>query len=91
LFLTQTNLAFFNYRSDLDVFVCVGSETIDTPANRGAMPDADHSSWTPPSDIAARLSAWAQGTERVDNGDAFVIATRKGATEFRKLQIEAQK
>src|SRR4051812_11885083 len=31
--------------------------TIDTPANRAAMPDADHSKWTKPADIAA-LIAW---------------------------------
>jgi NAD(P)-dependent dehydrogenase (short-subunit alcohol dehydrogenase family) len=31
--------------------------TIDTPANREAMPDADFSSWTPPADIAG-VVAW---------------------------------
>ena len=31
--------------------------TIDTPANRAAMPDADFSAWTPPEDIA-RVMVW---------------------------------
>jgi dihydropteridine reductase len=34
--------------------------TIDTEANRGAMPDADTSSWTAPEDIAAQLLEWAE-------------------------------
>lgn len=35
----------------------VAPETIDTPANRKAMPDADFSLWTPPSAIADTI-AW---------------------------------
>ena len=31
--------------------------TIDTPANRAAMPDADFSSWSPPSEIA-KVVGW---------------------------------
>ena len=31
--------------------------TIDTPANRAAMPDADFSAWTPPAEIA-RVVGW---------------------------------
>jgi len=33
-------------------FNCVSPGTIDTPANRAAMPKSDHSDWTPPSSIA---------------------------------------
>ena len=36
--------------------------TIDTPANRVAMPDADFSSWTPPSEIAKVIS-WLAGDD----------------------------
>ncbi len=36
--------------------------TIDTPANRAAMPDADFSSWTPPERIASVLF-WLAGEE----------------------------
>jgi len=36
--------------------------TIDTPANRAAMPDADFTSWTPPSEIA-RVMCWLASDE----------------------------
>jgi len=36
--------------------------TIDTPANRAAMPDADFSAWTPPARIAAVI-AWLASDE----------------------------
>ncbi|UCE86253.1 MAG: SDR family NAD(P)-dependent oxidoreductase [Deltaproteobacteria bacterium] len=36
--------------------------TIDTPANRAAMPDADPSAWTPPAQIAAAIR-WLAGDE----------------------------
>ena len=36
--------------------------TIDTPANRAAMPDADFSAWTPPAKIA-RVILWLAGDE----------------------------
>jgi len=36
--------------------------TIDTPANRSAMADADFSSWTPPEEIA-RVMLWLAGDE----------------------------
>jgi NAD(P)-dependent dehydrogenase (short-subunit alcohol dehydrogenase family) len=36
--------------------------TIDTPANRTAIPDADFSSWTPPEQIAAAIR-WLAGEE----------------------------
>lgn len=37
-------------------------KVIDTPANRAAMPDADHSRWTRPGDIA-RVIAWLASAE----------------------------
>lgn len=37
-------------------------KVIDTPANRSAMPDADHSRWTPPRDVA-RVIAWLASAE----------------------------
>ena len=33
-------------------FNCISPGTIDTPANRAAMPSADRSAWTPPAAIA---------------------------------------
>ena len=37
-------------------FNCVAPGTIDTPANRRAMPDADLSKWTPPERIASVIA-----------------------------------
>jgi NAD(P)-dependent dehydrogenase (short-subunit alcohol dehydrogenase family) len=34
----------------------VAPSTIDTPATRGSMPDADHSAWVSPSDVAASIA-----------------------------------
>jgi NAD(P)-dependent dehydrogenase (short-subunit alcohol dehydrogenase family) len=42
----------------------VAPTTIDTPANREAMPDADRSAWTPPERIAAVLR-WLASDEAV--------------------------
>lgn len=40
----------------------VAPKVIDTPANRAAMPDADHGRWTPPRDVA-RVIAWLGSAE----------------------------
>ena len=45
------NLA-IEYRDDGVRVNAILPSVIDTPANRTAMPDADHSSWVPPSEIA---------------------------------------
>lgn len=34
----------------------IAPSTLDTPANRRAMPDADHSAWVSPADIAASIA-----------------------------------
>jgi NAD(P)-dependent dehydrogenase (short-subunit alcohol dehydrogenase family) len=41
-----------DYRDDDIRCNCVLPSVIDTPANRKAMPDADHSRWVPPEEIA---------------------------------------
>jgi len=33
----------------------IAPSILDTPANRAAMPEADHSTWVPPSDVAATI------------------------------------
>lgn len=64
------------------------SETIDTPSNRAAMPEADTSTWTKPSWIAERLFAWASGTEPIENGSLLAIQTREGVTAIKPLKIQ---
>ena len=36
----------------------VAPSTLDTPANRAGMPDADFSTWVPLADVAASISSW---------------------------------
>ncbi|MDJ0867187.1 MAG: SDR family NAD(P)-dependent oxidoreductase [Myxococcota bacterium] len=49
----------------------VAPSTIDTPANRAAMPDADPSSWTAPAAIAAVIR-WLAGDEAATVNGAVV-------------------
>ncbi len=47
--------------------------TIDTPANREAMPDADFSSWTPPAEIASVLVWLASDSARSVRGGLIPV------------------
>lgn len=48
--------------------------TIDTPANRAAMPDADRSTWLPP-DAIAQVIVWLAGDAAgIVNGSAIVLS-----------------
>lgn len=51
--------------------------TVDTPANRAGMPDADTSSWTPPDYIADQLMAWTatDGASRPKTGSLVKVVT----------------
>lgn len=54
--------------------------TLDTPANRKDMPDADHSSWTALQHVADRIIQWSEGTDRPKSGSIVVFKTAKGKT-----------
>ena len=45
-------------------FNCISPGTIDTAANRAAMPQADTSPWTPPEQRPARLDRWSRLSRR---------------------------
>ena len=47
---------------------CILPGTIDTPRNRSDMPDADHSKWVPPEDLAAAITHLADPSSRAING-----------------------
>ena len=47
---------------------CILPGTIDTPRNRADMPDADHSRWVPPEDLAAAIAHLADPSSRSING-----------------------
>jgi NAD(P)-dependent dehydrogenase (short-subunit alcohol dehydrogenase family) len=50
--------------------------TIDTPANRRAMPDADHGRWTPPEEIARVVLFLASSESAAVNGAAVPVYGR---------------
>mmetsp|Transcript_5848 Transcript_5848/g.7373 ORF Transcript_5848/g.7373 Transcript_5848/m.7373 type:complete len:229 (-) Transcript_5848:64-750(-) len=52
--------------------ICILPDTIDTPANREAMPDADFSTWTCPTDISSRIIEWCDRRETLPK-DLFVM------------------
>ena len=47
---------------------CILPGTIDTPRNRADMPNADHSRWVPPEDLAAAIAHLADPSSRSVNG-----------------------
>ncbi|KAJ2852587.1 hypothetical protein IWW36_000216 [Coemansia brasiliensis] len=56
--------------------------TLDTPANRSAMPNADHSSWTPLADIADLLYKWATNQSSCENGRLYSLVTKDSVTSI---------
>lgn len=54
--------------------------TLDTPANREAMPDAkDKESWLPTDKVASLVRAWADGENRPQNGSFAKLTYKNGA------------
>ena len=47
---------------------CILPGTIDTPRNRADMPDADHSRWVPPENLAAAITHLADPSSQSING-----------------------
>ncbi|KAF2976487.1 hypothetical protein EK904_014307, partial [Melospiza melodia maxima] len=56
--------------------------TLDTPANRKSMPDADFSSWTPLDFIAETFYDWIKGKDRPSSGSLIQVITTGGKTEL---------
>ena len=52
----------------------IAPSSIDTPANREAMPDADTSSWLSPAEIAAVIGFLASPEGRIVTGSALALA-----------------
>jgi NAD(P)-dependent dehydrogenase (short-subunit alcohol dehydrogenase family) len=51
----------------------VAPSILDTPANRAAMPDADHRGWVKPADIAALIAFLASPANRVTRGAVIPV------------------
>ncbi|XP_053560087.1 dihydropteridine reductase [Bombina bombina] len=56
--------------------------TLDTPANRASMPDADFTSWTPLDFIAETFFNWTTGKSRPKSGSLVQVITENGKTEL---------
>ena len=56
--------------------------TLDTPANRKSMPDADFSSWTSLEFIAETFYDWITGKNRPNSGSLIQVITAGGKTEL---------
>ncbi|KAI9269860.1 hypothetical protein BY458DRAFT_533706 [Sporodiniella umbellata] len=59
--------------------------TIDTPMNRQFMPQADFSSWTPPTDIAKQLEGYLDGSIPLTSGKLISVVTEQGKTSFTEV------
>ncbi|XP_026702967.1 dihydropteridine reductase [Athene cunicularia] len=62
--------------------VAVLPVTLDTPANRKSMPDADFSSWTPLEFLAETFYDWITGKNRPNSGSLIQVITTGGKTEL---------
>ncbi|EEC15915.1 dihydropteridine reductase, putative [Ixodes scapularis] len=60
----------------------LASGTLDTPANRNAMPKANFGSWTPLSFVAETLFKWTSGSERPSSGSLVQLETKEGNTSL---------
>ena len=56
--------------------------TLDTPANRSAMPKADLSAWTPCQELALKLLEWSKDVTLVKNGTLYKVETKANKTQF---------
>eukprot|EP00475_Leptophrys_vorax_P042180 TRINITY_DN79535_c0_g1_i1.p1 TRINITY_DN79535_c0_g1~~TRINITY_DN79535_c0_g1_i1.p1 ORF type:complete len:242 (+),score=62.94 TRINITY_DN79535_c0_g1_i1:82-807(+) len=56
--------------------------TIDTEANRKAMPGADFTAWTPPEAIALQVMNWIKDPSSLHNGGLYSVVTTHSNTQF---------
>ncbi|KAI1238206.1 Dihydropteridine reductase, partial [Lamprotornis superbus] len=60
--------------------------TLDTPANRKSMPDADFSSWTPLEFIAETFYNWITGKDRPNSGSLIQVITTDKDIEINGIE-----
>ena len=56
--------------------------TLDTPANRKNMPNADFSQWTPLEFVAETVFGWADQQKRPVSGSLLTMVTSDGVTSL---------
>ncbi|ETO22578.1 short-chain dehydrogenase/reductase SDR [Reticulomyxa filosa] len=67
--------------------MCILPKTIDTAANRKAMPDADISKWTPVPEIAKICYQMATHAKNYSNGGFYEIDTTNNVTSCRLVNV----
>lgn len=67
--------------------VTILPETIDTEANRKAMPNADTSKWTPPKDISNQMIHWFLNEESTKDSVFVKVVTRNNQTSFTTIDL----
>lgn len=71
--ITLTESLAAELRHDNITVNCILPGTIDTPQNRAAMPDADHSKWVPTTDLANVILFLASDAARAVTGAAIPV------------------
>ncbi|PVV04300.1 hypothetical protein BB560_001205 [Smittium megazygosporum] len=56
--------------------------TLDTPANRNSMPNADFSTWTPLDNLSKEVFSWSTNSSAFPNGALVKVTTTGGKTEY---------
>ncbi len=59
---------------DIITVNAIAPSIIDTPANRGAMPDADTRNWLLPEEIAPVIAFLAGGSARIVTGSVLALS-----------------
>lgn len=60
----------------------IAPRTLNTEDNRKAMPNLDHSSWTPLDHVCAKILSWTEDPSGVERGKIYEIVTEAGETKF---------
>lgn len=58
--------------------IAIAPQTLDTPQNREAMPDADRSTWASLDEVADRLERWCSEPSELQSGMVYVIRKADG-------------
>jgi dihydropteridine reductase len=57
----------------------IAPQTLDTPQNREAMPEADTSTWATLDEVAERLESWCSDPSAVESGKVYLIKKESGS------------
>lgn len=78
-------LIFDLYILNFVLYIFIYRITIDTEANRVAMPKADFSSWTPCDEFASLLFKLVNKNEKAVNGGMYSFVTQNNKTTVNQL------